>query len=118
MLIDASEETRVFDASALSALFEGEPLAYAQFLGDVLRSVYDCVQAIAAASEDRDLSRVRSRAHELKGVAGNVGAEELAVCSRAVEEAAKRGASEDVNAALPALIEAHTRCRAAIEAFI
>jgi HPt (histidine-containing phosphotransfer) domain-containing protein len=118
MLIDASDETRIFDASALSALFEGEPIVYSQFLGDVLRSVDECVRAIAVASETRDLSRVRSRAHELKGVAGNVGAEQLAACSRAVEEAAKRGAIEDVNAALPALIEAHVRCRAAIAALI
>jgi two-component system sensor histidine kinase/response regulator len=118
MTIDASDRARVFDATDLGALFAEEPEAFEQFLKDLSRTADECVRAITAASEERDLALLRARAHELKGVAGNVGAQELAACCHRIGEAAKCGTTIDVNAALPALKEAHVRCDAAIWALI
>ena len=116
MKIDVATPLRVFDADGLSGLFEGEPEAFAQFLSDVLQNVDACVLGIAEAAAQRDLARVRARAHELKGVAGNIGADELEVRSHAIEDAAKNGTPADVAEALVGFDQTRARCRTAIEA--
>jgi len=116
MKIDVSTPLRVFDANGLSGLFEGDPEAFVQFLGDVLRSVDECALGISEACANQDLARVRARAHELKGIAGNVGADELEIYSHTIEDAAKDGRPADVAATLAGFAEAQARCRTAIQA--
>jgi len=111
-------EPCVFDAIDLRALFADDRDSYAQLLADFERTVDECADAIVAAAEACDLARVRARGHELKGVAGNVGAHELAEWSRNMEDAAKRGAHAELEAALPAFKEARARCRRAVAAEI
>ena len=111
-----SPKPSVLEIAELQTLFAGEPVAFAQFLGDVAQAIDECAAAIVAAAEADDLARVRAKAHELKGVAGNVGALELAACSRAVEDAAKAGASDGISEALSSFFLALDRFRVALEA--
>jgi signal transduction histidine kinase/DNA-binding response OmpR family regulator len=91
------------DAGFVSELIE-------QFLADTP----GLVTAARAGLESGDVEEVRRAAHTLKSNAATFGAHELAERSRALEEAAKRGALDDGSAQVEAMAEELDRVHEAL----
>ncbi|PWC58887.1 histidine kinase [Azospirillum sp. TSH7] len=89
-------------ADALNRL-DGDAGLFRRFIGQFAGSYGDVVERIAGALEGGDLSAAKSIAHELKSVAGNVGARRLSESADAVQIAAQRGDAAAVAAEVPVL---------------
>ncbi|SMF82752.1 PAS domain S-box-containing protein [Azospirillum oryzae] len=89
-------------ADALNRL-DGDAGLFRRFIGQFAGSYGDVVERIAGALEGGDLSAAKSIAHELKSVAGNVGARRLSESADAVQIAAQRGDAAAVEAEVPVL---------------
>jgi PAS domain S-box-containing protein len=76
---------------------DGDAGLFRRFIGQFAASYGDIVERIAAALEGDDLATAKSIAHELKSVAGNVGARRLSAAADAVQIAAHR---QDITAAV------------------
>ncbi|KAA0598036.1 response regulator [Azospirillum lipoferum] len=75
---------------------DGDAGLFRRFIGQFAASYGNIVERIAAALDGDDLATAKSIAHELKSVAGNVGARRLSVAADAVQIAAHR---QDIAAA-------------------
>ncbi|KAA0581685.1 response regulator [Azospirillum sp. Sh1] len=89
-------------ADALNRL-DGDAGLFRRFIGQFAGSYGDVVERIAGALEVGDLSAAKSIAHELKSVAGNVGARRLSESADAVQIAAQRGDAAAAAAEVPVL---------------
>ena len=89
-------------ADALNRL-DGDAGLFRRFIGQFAESYGDVVERIAGALEGGDLSAAKSIAHELKSVAGNVGARRLSDSADAVQIAAQRGDAAAAAAEVPVL---------------
>jgi PAS domain S-box-containing protein len=92
-----------FDLATLNEIFSTQ-----QEIQDLLRdfadSVRENVATIAAAIARADWAAAYRGAHQLKGVAGNVGAIELSAAAEALEQALDRGRTAVAPPALPPLL--------------
>ncbi|WP_434614842.1 response regulator [Azospirillum sp. B2RO_4] len=89
-------------ADALNRL-DGDAGLFRRFIGQFAGSYGDVVERIAGALEGGDLSAAKSIAHELKSVAGNVGARRLSESADSVQIAAQRGDAAAAAAEVPVL---------------
>ncbi len=64
-------------------------------LADFVRDYADAMESIRRALDEGDLEKIRILAHTIKGVGGNIGAENLAESARLLESAATVGESPD-----------------------
>ncbi len=76
----------------------------------------DAVQRVQAALQQNDLDGAQREVHTLKGLAGNIGAAELATRAAMVEYVLKRGESAGLDAALQDLAARLARLTASIAA--
>ncbi len=89
-------------ADALNRL-DGDAGLFRRFIGQFAGSYGEVVERIAGALEGGDLSAAKSVAHELKSVAGNVGARRLSESADAVQIAVQRGDAAAAAAEVPVL---------------
>ncbi|PWC82768.1 histidine kinase [Azospirillum sp. TSH100] len=89
-------------ADALNRL-DGDAGLFRRFIGQFADGYGDIVERIADALEGNDLVTAKSIAHELKSVAGNVGARRLSAAADAVQIAAYRGDVAAAAAEVPVL---------------
>ena len=76
---------------------------FRRFVGDFARTYAGAAESIAEALAAGDLRRAKSVGHELKSVAGNIGARRLSATADAVQVAAFHGDAAAVESQLPAL---------------
>ena len=89
-------------SDALSRL-DGDTRLLRRFIAEFARSYGGVVDGIAEALSGGNLPRAKELGHELKSVAGNIGARRLSAAADAVQVAAYRGRTEDAAAELPVL---------------
>jgi len=73
------------------------------------------VEALSALDGSDDLEAIRTRGHELKGMAGNFGFSELAAISKVIEDSAKAGDAAPAFEAIKKLPDANRRAHEAVE---
>ena len=89
-------------ADALNRL-GGDAGLFRRFVGQFASGYADVADRISAALSSGDLTTAKGIAHELKSVAGNVGAVRLSAAADAVQIAAQRGEAAAADAQLPVL---------------
>lgn len=112
---------KIIDEAMLKGLKDGLGAAQTRELLDGLfEKAQEIAPALQAAFADQDREKLRTRAHELKGMAGNFGlsglSDKAAIIERtAREETADLASLEDVVIEIPTLIE---RSKLAIEKYL
>ncbi|MCG5240147.1 response regulator [Azospirillum doebereinerae] len=91
-------------ADALNRL-DGDAGLLRRFVAEFARGYGGVADGIAAALEQGDLPRAKALSHELKSVAGNIGARRLSDAADAVQIAAYRGDPAAVGLQVPVLRE-------------
>jgi len=76
---------------------------FRKFVGDFAQAYGGVVETVAAALAEGDLPRAKAVGHELKSLAGNIGARRLSATADAVQIAAYRGDAQAVEEQLPIL---------------
>ncbi|MBY6260475.1 response regulator [Azospirillum sp. 412522] len=89
-------------ADALTRL-DGDAGLFRRFIGQFAEGYGGVVERIAVALESGDLATAKSVAHELKSVAGNLGARRLSAAADAVQTAAYRQDAAAVAAEVPVM---------------
>ncbi|ALG70674.1 histidine kinase [Azospirillum thiophilum] len=89
-------------ADALSRL-DGDTGLFRRFIAQFAASYADVAERIAAALETGDLPAAKSVAHELKSVAGNLGARRLSAAADAVQVAVQQDDPAAAEAQVPVL---------------
>ena len=89
-------------ADALNRLGD-DAVLFRRFVGQFASGYGDVADRISAALGSGDLTAAKGIAHELKSVAGNVGAVRLSAAADAVQIAAQRGDGAAADAQLPVL---------------
>ncbi|WP_247894212.1 response regulator [Azospirillum sp. B510] len=82
---------------------DGDTALFRRFIGQFADSYAGIAERIAEALEGEDLATAKSIAHDLKSVAGNVGARRLSVAADAVQTAAQRQDAAAAAAQMPVL---------------
>ncbi len=109
-----SGDVQVFDPSMLAPLKGAmKPEELQEMIDGLLEKAEEIVLALDVASNTHDRNAITARAHELKGMAGNFGLNEL---SRAAGdlEAASKNEDGDVTALVAKVPDAYRRARAEI----
>ncbi len=70
---------------------DGDTGLFRRFVGDFARACAGAAEDIAAALESGDLTRAKALGHELKSLAGNIGARRLSFAADTLQVAAYRG---------------------------
>ncbi|EAU54417.1 PAS domain S-box protein [Mariprofundus ferrooxydans] len=98
LLPDVSAVSPSIDPEALSSLLGShEPEMLARFYADFLETSMTTVEQIKTAHAKGDLRKAGELAHKLKSAARTVGANELADCCLAIEQAGKAGNGQDLD---------------------
>ncbi len=83
--------------------FDGDVALLRRFVGSFAKTYGGTVEEIAAALERGDLPRAKALGHELKSLAGNIGARALSAAADAVQIAAHLGSADGVAAQIPTM---------------
>lgn len=113
------EKRPVFDEKTIQSL--KDTLGKAQLVDlmqGFVKKTDEIVRAMAQAVETRNITLMRERAHELKGMAANFGLVELSMIAEDVESFAKNNQAEPAITEAQRLPEAAARAREAIEKLI
>ncbi len=103
----------VIDRAAALRRLNGNESLFHRLLGDLIRDYGAADDALRRAVADGDSTTAGRLAHQIKGVAGNLGATELSGAAERLESALKSAeAGEAVEAALEGFSEALDRVRA------
>lgn len=101
------EPGRIIDRARLHDLFGRDEDAITEFLSMALPSIDGLCERVLSAT---DRTQMRELAHELKGTAANIGAEELSRTAKAVESALKYGEpGDELQTLLETLAKARVR---------
>lgn len=73
----ADHEHLVFDAKRMHHIFEDDPKGLLEVVGLVMDTVPDTIQKIEDGYKGKDLKKVKSNTHQLKGMFANIGADVL-----------------------------------------
>ncbi|MFD1625876.1 response regulator [Azospirillum griseum] len=83
--------------------FDGDVALLRRFVESFAKTYSGAVEEIAAALERGDLPRAKALGHELKSLAGNIGARTLSAAADAVQIAAHVGSADGVAAQIPTM---------------
>ncbi|MBV5340177.1 MAG: response regulator, partial [Deltaproteobacteria bacterium] len=100
-----TKEVPVFDRSALLQRIGGDEALVGTFVTMFITSSDEHLAVLAKAAGERNAEQMRSRAHAIKGSAGNVGAVRLSVAAAALEKALRENPSVDPSELLARLEE-------------
>jgi two-component system, sensor histidine kinase and response regulator len=103
---------RVLDAERVTGIFGDDPVGISEFLASAVPSILRLCGRLAQPSEP---GLLRDLAHELKGAAANIGAEELSFVALAFEEALAGGDPAAIRRSAVGLASARDRFVAAAE---
>ncbi|MCK6419010.1 MAG: ATP-binding protein [Alphaproteobacteria bacterium] len=110
------EKRPVFDEKTMQSL--KDTLGKAQLvelMQGFVKKTDEIVRAMAQAVETRNITLIRERAHELKGMAANFGLSELSAIAGTIEDFAKNNQSEPAVSEAQRLPEAAARAKESIE---
>ncbi len=83
--------------------------SFQELLDSFFEKADELIEALIALEGSDDLSSIRARAHELKGMAGNFGFLELAELSKTIEDAAKKSKNDIIIDTIKKLPDANQR---------
>ena len=108
------------DVRAICQLAEGDELGK-QFIVEIIEvflgDLSECVRAIRRHMCSNNCAGIEATAHAVRGSCGHFGAARLRELSGAVEERARRGQIDGLQAAIDSMVAETERVRDALEAF-
>ena len=104
--------TEVLNLDSLRALYANEPEGLALLLEEAVNSSAVLIDTLERSSVERS-KETRDAAHELKGLCGTIGANELAALGAEIETLAREGRWDEIAAKTQQLRDAHLRLSAA-----
>jgi HPt (histidine-containing phosphotransfer) domain-containing protein len=104
-----------FQSEVIYSLFAGNATCARDVLSDFADKLGSQVQAVRAAAEAGDRTRLNEEAHSLKGSSRSVGARALSAIAGRIEEMAQEGADETIRDCLSSLEEEQQRLHAVLE---
>lgn len=111
------DDDKLFDPTLISSLAGSLPQdQFDELLDSFLVTTDELVQKlIALKTSDADVSEIRERAHELKGMAANFGLNGVSIVSGEIEECAKGGHKDKALNAIDSLENVNVRAQTALK---
>jgi len=100
---DNDSPVKVFNRSALLARIGGNEEMIPRFIDMFLESVEDCLPRLERAVSANDFAVVKTVAHTLKGVSGNIGADRMHGVAIEMGKCASNGDGKGIRSALAEL---------------
>jgi len=116
---NAESETSVIDETALPKLLGiSAPETLVEYYESYLETAEEIFAEIQQSYQKRDMSAVGDGGHKLKSSSRAVGADKLADCCYALEQAGRNGDDASVDQAMPELENFYSEAKAWLSDFI